>query len=63
MKLTTEDLESLAKIYRATTTQIQTAPDAAELVSRMDRAQKILTGLTHEDLERWLSIGESLARK
>lgn len=63
MKLSTEDLEALARIYGATVHQVQMPPEAAELVARLDRAQSIIDGLSPDDLERWLGIGESLVRK
>src|ERR1700722_20138453 len=63
MKLSTEDLEALARIYGATVHQVQMPPEAAELVSRLDRAQSIMDSLNPTDLERWLALGESLVRK
>lgn len=63
MKLSTEDLEALARIYGATVHQVQMPPEAAQLISRLDRAQTIMDGLSPADLERWLGIGESLVRK
>lgn len=63
MRLTTEDLEALATLYGASVAQLQAPPEAASLVARMERAQAILSELSPEDLERWLAIGESLARR
>lgn len=63
MRLTTDDLEALARLYGATIAQLQAPPDLAELTRRMERAQNVLAALSEEDLDRWLAIGESLARK
>jgi hypothetical protein len=63
MKLSTADLENLARLFGATIHQIQNPPDAANLVRRLDRTQEIIVGLNETDLERWLAIGESLLQK
>ena len=63
MKLSTTDLEALAKLYGVSVSQLQMPPEAAELVARMDRAQVILSGLTKEDLEYWIGMGERLLRR
>ena len=63
MRLTTDDLEALARLYGATVAQLQGPPDLAVLTRRMERAQNVLAALSDEDLDRWLGIGESLARK
>lgn len=63
MRLTTEDLQALATLYGATITQLQGPPDLARLTERLERAQAVLADLSDEDLDRWLAIGESLARK
>lgn len=60
MKLSITDLELLAKLYGATTTQIQAPPEAADLVARMDRVQAILSGLSDDDLRDWIKLGERL---
>lgn len=62
MRLSTKDLQRLAEVYGATVAQILTPPEVAALTARMERAQSILSGLSDEDLERWLAIGESLSR-
>lgn len=63
MPLTTADLMNLATIYGATPRQLDHSPDAAALVAFLDRAQHVVERLSPEDLERWITIGESLSRK
>ena len=62
MKLTTDDLAELARIYQATPTQLMGPPETAGLVATLDRAQTIIEGMDREALEQWLSIGEKLRR-
>lgn len=63
MKLSTEDLEALAHLYSATVNQLQMPPTVAEMVARMDRAQAVLAGLSKEDLDAWISMGERLLNR
>jgi transcriptional regulator with XRE-family HTH domain len=63
MRITTEDLQALAALYGASIAQLQGPPDLARLTARMERAQAVLDNLSDEDLERWLALGESLARR
>ena len=63
MKLKTEDLQRLAEFYGASVPQLLGPPEVEKLTARMERAQEILALLDEDDLERWLGIGESLARK
>ncbi len=63
MKSSTTDLEALARIYGATVSQVQMPPEAAEMVSRLDRTQGILGSLDPGDLEQWLAMGERLLRR
>lgn len=61
--LTTADLENLAAVYGITRRQLEQPPDAAQLVAFLDRAQHVVESLSADDLERWITIGESLSRK
>lgn len=63
MKLSTADLESLARLYGVSVNQLQMPPEQAELVARMDRAQAILSGLSKDDLDYWIGMGERLLRR
>lgn len=63
MPLTTADLESLASVYGISRRQLEQTPDAAPLVAFLERAQHVVENLSPEDLERWITIGESLSRK
>lgn len=63
MPLTTQDLESLAKLYGITTKQLQHSPSAADMIAFLDRAQGVIESLSAEDLARWIEIGESLGRR
>jgi transcriptional regulator with XRE-family HTH domain len=63
MKLSTADLEALASLYGATVHQLQMPPEAADLVARLDRAQAILAGLSKEDLDYWIGMGERLLNR
>ncbi len=63
MKLNTEDLQRLAEFYGASIPQLLAPPEVEKLTARIGRAQGILAALGEDDLERWLAIGESLAKK
>ena len=62
MKLTTADLEALARVYGATVSQLTAPPATAELVKVLDRVQGIVDGMSPDVLERWLALGEDLKR-
>ena len=63
MKLTTTDLAALANVYRASVSQLQAPPAAAALISRLDKAQQILSGLSDDDMDAWLAVGTAMLRK
>ncbi len=60
MKISTADLEALAKIYGASMTQLMGLPRAADMVATLDRAQAIIERMDAEALEHWLSVGEKM---
>lgn len=61
--LTTENLQSLARVYGITESQIQAPPDEAVMVARLDRLQGVARDMTDEQIENWLHMGELLTRK
>lgn len=61
--LTSNELESLAKLYGISRRQLEHDPEAKELIVFLDRAQHVIERMSQEDLERWIAIGESLSRK
>ncbi len=63
VSLSARDLESLAKVYRCTVTQLIVDPADAELVERLDRAQAIMKELDPDTLDHWLALGDRLAQK
>ena len=63
MRLSTQDLERLAVIYGATTTQLAAAPAAASDVAILDKLHSIANGMDPAVLARWMAIGEDLKRK
>ena len=63
MRLSTEDLQSLSRVYGATVSQLQAQPEAAAMVGRLDKVQAIIEHMSEDDLNHWLAIGERLNRK
>ena len=61
--LTTKELEDLAKLYGISRRQIEHSPESIEMISFLDRAQHVVKRLSAEDLNHWISRGESLTRK
>ncbi len=59
--LTTADLGRLADLYSITVGQLIQHPDEADLVHTLERVQKALSGMSPDDIERWIALGESLS--
>lgn len=62
LPLKTNDLERLAKLYQATTDQVQEPPDQADLVARLREVQKIIEDLSPDSLEHWLATGRAMGQ-
>ena len=62
MKLTTANLELLAKAYGAKPTQLAAPPEAAELVAKLDEVQQIIDGMEPDDLRHWFEVGRRMKR-
>lgn len=63
MKLSTDDLEQLARIYRASVKQLLAPPAAADMVATLDALQQIAHDMDPETLRSWIAIGQKLAAK
>jgi hypothetical protein len=63
MRVSAADLERLAAHYGVTVPQLLAPPEAAGAGQRLDRIQRVAEGLSSEDFDRWLALGESLARR
>jgi len=63
MKLSTQDLESLASLYAATPSQLLAPPASAEMVELLDRVQSILSGMDADTRSQWLALGDKLTRR
>ena len=63
MKLSTQDLESLATLYGASPSQLLAPPASAEMVELLDRVQSILSDMDAETRSQWLALGDKLRRQ
>ncbi|OAZ72403.1 hypothetical protein SRCM100623_00942 [Acetobacter pasteurianus] len=56
--LTTADLERLAATYGISVRQLLMPPEDAKSVENLERAYKVMEGMSSSDIENWLSLGE-----
>ena len=54
------DLQKLAALYNISTSQLTASPDQAQLVDKLDRAQRIMQAMDARSIEAWLHMGEAV---